>query len=215
MWTQLAGMGLSMASSILSSTSTNENIDQINAFKKAQWEENKELTAEYLATSAYRTERAYDEATRTAIRTKMSALRAGISARGDAEVKAAALGIQGKRATPEITRDISRAEADAISDANINLKTELTNITEHFNDLAQKAIMNLNNARPTFQAGISTGDMLLGAVSQGMNYYHGLSATSKAEINSTFSGLFSSNTTTGATLIDATNEYTTEFSNYA
>lgn len=190
MWTQLAGMGLSMASSILGSVDESAKIDQLNAFNKQQWENNVAITSEMIGTLSERTDRAYDDATQQAVRTKMSVIRAGIEAKGEAEVKAAAIGIQGKRATREITRDISRAEAEAISDANINLQTELSNITEYFNDTANRAIMNLNNARPVYQETPGIQDILLSAGLSGFEYYRGMSDASKAEISAGFNDFF-------------------------
>lgn len=182
----VVGIGLSMASSYLSNKSTNDQISQQNRLNELQWADNKQFVAEMLTTSAYRTDRAYAEATRAAIRTKMAAKRAGMQARGQAEVKAAQMGVAGKRASQDITRDISRQEADVISDANINLQTELTNITEHFNDTAHQAIQNLNNSRPTIDSGISTISMLTQAGAAGLSYYNSMSEVSKAEFKNFF-----------------------------
>jgi len=183
---QLAGMGLSALSSYMGKKNATDNAEAMNAAKLKQFEVNKSLTAELISTLDNRTDRAESEAVRTSIRRKMNISRAAHKAAGDAAVKAAHLGGAGKRTMLATIQGTSREAGDLITDANINLQTELTNISEHFNDTATKAIANLNNNIPILGTGPNTLDMLTSAAGSAMDYYSQLSDPSKAKIKGLF-----------------------------
>lgn len=186
-WMQAAGIGLSMLSSYMGDKQESDDIAAANAVKREQHKQNVGLVADMLGTLDSRTSRAESEAVRASIRTKMSVKKAQHRAEGEATVKAAHLGTgSGKRASLATFRPSARLAGDLITDANVNLQTELTGITEHFNDTARKAIINLNNSTPLLGTGPSTGEMLMGAAGAGLSYWNSMSDASKAEVKSLF-----------------------------
>ncbi len=190
---QAVGMGLSMFSAFMGKKQEADDIEAMNRAKRQQFEMNKGLVADMLGTLDSRTSRAESEAVRASIRTKLNVRKAQIKAEGEATVRAAQMGGgSGKRASLALFKPAARVAGDMITDANINLQTELTNITEHFNDTATKAIANLNNSAHILGTPPSTGEMLMGAAGAGMNYWNKMSQASKEEMK----GLFDFGSTT-------------------
>ena len=186
-WLQMAGLGLSMLSAYSGGKSEQDRIDALNEAKLAQFMDNKAIVAEMLGTLGERTDRAEDEAVRQSIRTKLSIRKAQIQAEGAATVSAATIGGgSGKRASLALVKPAARVAGDMITDANINLQTELTSITVHFNDTATKAIANLNNSRPIMGTGPSTSEMLIGTAAAGLNAWNSLSTESQTEVKGAF-----------------------------
>ena len=208
-WMQLAGMGLSMLSSYGKGKQASDDMDAMNAAKLQQFDDNKAMVAEMLGTLDERTNRAESEAVGAAIRTKLNVRKAQKVAEGQATVRAAQMGGgSGKRASLATFRPAARVAGDMISDANINLQTELTNITEHFNDTATKAIANLNNNRPILgDASMNTGQMLLNAAGTAINKWNQLSQPSKEEIKGIFKTTPADNTLLDNQSISSGTEY--------
>ncbi len=184
---QAIGIGLSALSSFMNKKSEADNIKDLNRQKVQKFNANKELVLAALGTLDTRTSRAYTEANRAALRKKLEVRRAQHKAEGEATVKAAHLGGAGKRTVLATFRPSSRVAGDMITDANINLQTELTNLTEHFNDTAAQMINNLNNHSPVLGTPPSTTEMLMTAGGSAFNYYSELSAASKAQLKEDFS----------------------------
>ena len=67
-------------------------------------------------------------------------------------------------------------------------------LTEHFNETANQAIMNLNNAAPILGTESSTADMLMGLAGAGLNTWNSMSEVSKAEVKGMFKSTPDDNT---------------------
>jgi len=200
---QMIGLGLSLASSILGSKAENDRIEALNKAKLEQFMDNKALVAEMLGTLSERTSRAESEAVRQSVRSKLNIRKAQIQAEGEVAVSAAQMGGgSGKRASLALIKPAARVAGDLITDANINLQTNLTNITEHFNDTAAKAIANLNNSRPIMGTGKSTTEMLLDTASAGLSAWNSMSTSSQAEVKEVFKFNVKDTDVTTPTLLD-------------
>ena len=186
-WLALAGIGLNMLSAYSGSKAEEDRIEALNAAKAGQYADNKSIVAEMLGTLGERTDRAESEAVRQSVRTKLNIRKAQIKAEGEATVSAAKIGGgSGKRASLALFKPAARVAGDMITDANINLQTDLSNITEHFNDTAMKAIANLNNSRPIMGTGPNTTEMLIGTAAAGLNAWNSLSDSSKEDVKGVF-----------------------------
>jgi hypothetical protein len=107
-------------------------------------------------------------------------------AKGQATVKAAQMGIQG-RGQADITRDISIEEANAVSEVMINTEIQMINTVNQFNDAARSAVDNLNAQSPTPMATPSVMTGLINTVGSGLNYYNNLSTTQQKDVQNVFS----------------------------
>lgn len=182
-----AAIGLSMVSSYLNIKGQADDIKNLNEAKLQQFEANKAIVAEMLGTLDSRTSRAETEATRKSVRNKLNIRKAQMQAEGDATVRAAQMGGgAGVRASLATFRPSERIAGDMITDVNVNLQTELTNITEHFNDTAAKAIANLNNNAPILGTPPGTGEMIMNSAAAGLNAYNSMSPISQAELKGLF-----------------------------
>ena len=203
MWMQLAGLGLSMLSSYQKNKHDAELVENNNAALIQQHNQNIQITQEMLSTLDERTNIAESEAVRASIRKKMDVSKARHKAEGEATVRAAQMGGgAGVRASLNLVKPAARVAGDMITDANINLQTELDNITQHYNDTANKAIQNLSNQTPALGTAPSTGEMLLASAGAGLTYYNGMSAASKADIKSIFTSTDNNIKTGGTTAFD-------------
>jgi len=180
-----------LASSILGGLSSKKQAEAQNEALELQFELNKDITQEGLSTLSYRTEVAQTEIVRDRVNRNIATKKAVRKATGTSRVSAAQLGLAGKRVDLGLT-EAKKEGANIISESNINAQVELQNLTNQLNDTARNMIMNLNNARPTYQDVPSTGDILLNAGMSLVNTYADMSDLSKAELNTDISGLFKS-----------------------
>lgn len=183
-------MVLGVASSILKGKQQAENIKAQNAAMKAQWEMNIGITQESLSTLDYRTQVAYSEATRDKIARNIAVKQAAKKAKGETVVAAAQIGAAGRRVELGLERDTGRVKAEAISESNINAEIEMNNITNYFNDTAQRMVDNLNQARPTYGEPPGTGEMLLNAGMTALSQYASMDSTQRSDFRSGFTDAY-------------------------
>lgn len=159
-----------------------QNIANAEAFKVATQAIRDQLSLAYNRTLTIMT-----QVKRDRIVTQLAIRKAGVKARGQETVRAAQLNIQGKRAQMDISRDVSREEANMISDTKISSEIEMINTVNQFNDAANAAVANLNNQRPSPVTAPSGMTGLLNTVGAGLNYYNNLSETQKQDTRNVFS----------------------------
>ena len=146
----IAGMALSFLGGMRQKHDEAVALHEANLANKAIYEDNKGIVAELIGTLSERTSRADYEINRAALRRKREIIKASYAAEGDLTVRAAKLGTgAGRRASLATFRPTARVAGDMITDANIDLQTELTNNTEKFNEIATNMIQQLNNSIPT------------------------------------------------------------------
>jgi len=191
----MAGFGSSggysaLASSIGGAVSTYYSVeqlkDQVKAMIKA-FEKNKKILRGQLATAQNRVNVAITESNRDKLRTQMIARVAAGEAKGEVLVKAAQIGLAGKRAFKGTLKSIGRKEADIVSDANINAAIQKTNLINKYNDTALLAIQNLNQGKPSLTS--SGGNAILAAfagASTAFQSYQGLSRNQQQDIRNEF-----------------------------
>lgn len=159
-----------------------QNAANAEAFKVATQTLRDQLSVAYNRTTNIMTQVKRDRVVR-----QLAIRKAAYKARGQATTQAAQLNIQGRRAQMDITRDVSREEANAVSDININSEIEMINTVNQFNDAATAAVANLNNQRPTTVQAPSRMSGLLNTVGAGLNYYNRLSTTQQQDVKNVFS----------------------------
>jgi len=182
------GVGLlsSLASSLLGGIGKKKQIERQNEINRQNWEQAFQVTRDQLSIAYNRTQIGVSEINRDRLRNKMAVRRASIKAKGTASVKAAQLGISGRRGSRVATQDIQREEAQAISDIDVSAEVEFTNAVNAFNDAAFKAINNLNSHSPLAVETPSTMDLVTGTLNSGINYYQGLSQAQQANLDNVF-----------------------------
>lgn len=182
-WAGTVGLVSNLASSILGGVNANNAVDAQNEANKKAWNNAVQDTRDQLTTAYNRTSTALSEINRDKINTKMAVRAAGAKATGTANVKAAQLGIEGKRG--DNTQDsIARATANAVSDAEINSQIQARNATQAYTDTAEQAIASLNSQSPTSISGVSTVEILSNAISSSAGYYNKLSTAQKSDVQS-------------------------------
>lgn len=186
--TDVIGLGLSAYGAYSTNQQYNEDVRASNAFQAKQYERNKNLTIDMLTTLDERTNRAEAEATRYSIRNKIQVRKAAHVAEGEATVRAAAIGGgRGVRASLATFRPAARVAGDLITEANINLQTELINIKEQHDDAAVRAIINLENNTPLYGGTQSTMSMLTDMAGSTLSYYNNMSDARKSNLKGIFS----------------------------
>lgn len=161
-----ASMAVGLASSILGGMSQRKAIKAQNAAELKQWHLAYKEVRRQLGVSYGRTQTAINEINRDKIRTQMAVRVAGRVTKGTRAVKAAQMGIQGKRASRDIYVPVDREVANAVSDAERNAAIQEQNALNQYNDTAQAAINNLNNNAPLSRAVPSIGGILVGALAE-------------------------------------------------
>jgi len=157
-----------------------------NAAELAQWKRTYKEVRRQLGVAYGRTQTQISEANRDKVRNQMAARVAGRQAKGSRSVKAAQMGIQGRRASRDIYVPVDREVANAVSDEARNATIKEQNALNHFNDTAQAAIINLNNNAPLARAVPSIGGIIAGAASTALNIYSSMSPSQQADFKNTF-----------------------------
>lgn len=183
---QLIGLGSSMAASFLSGRSQARQIEALNKSRQQAWDTSLQIVRDQLSIAYDRTQINLAEINRDRLRNKVAIRAAAAKEKGVRSVKAAQLGIAGTRGMLNITKEVARGEAEAISDTDIEAEVQMQNTVNAFNDSAKAAVANLNASAPVAQTVPSTLDMLSGAIGTGVKYVQSLSETQYTDLLSNF-----------------------------
>ena len=179
----MLAMGLSIASSVLGGIQQNKNLSAQYKQIEAQHEMNIAVTRSMLNSLGMRVNRVSTEITRDKLAEQKNIHTQATEARGSLRVQAAQLGVTGKRSPLNIQQKVGRAEADAISDSEVNAETQQWNLKQTHLDQAQSAITNLNNQIPNVPQSNKwmTGLQITGNAAQ---TYYSMDKLDKAQFNS-------------------------------
>lgn len=179
------GLASSMIGTYLSNHAENKRIEDQNELDQQAFDFALSKLRDQLTVAYQRTQTGLSEINRDKLTRQLAVRKAGIEGRGEATVQAAQLGVQGRRGS-STAKDITREEANLISEANIDAAVEESNAINAFNDAANQAVSNLNMHRPFAVQTKSTGEMLTESIGSGLTYYTKLSSAQKADLKSTF-----------------------------
>jgi len=194
MWTQ---MGLAIAGSLLNTYQQGKEREAQQKAINAQYKLNLSVTRAALDTLGSRAASMSQEITRDKLRAIMAAEKAGVTAKGQRAVQAAALGTTGKRTALLIEQEISRTVGDVATDADINAQIQEWNLQATVSDQSKAAINALNNSVPSvpgrpsgLQAAVDIGSNILGVYQRSDKYekadFNEFASTGFADIKSFF-----------------------------
>ena len=178
----MLAMGLSIASSVLGGVQRNKDLEAQYRQMEAQHQMNIAVTRTMLNSLSMRVNRQFMEINRDKLRIQKDIHGQAVEARGQLRVQAAQLGVTGKRSALNIQQRVGRAEADAISDSEINAEIQQWNQNETHYDTAQRAITNLNNQIPNVPQSNKWGTGLQ-VIGTAANTYYSMDKLDKAQFN--------------------------------
>lgn len=171
-----------------------------NKANEKAWKISAEALRGDISTAYNRISETREDITASRIDQKVALRMAAGKAEGERNVQAAQMGIQGRRASRDVAKDIRQTEANQISDIEFNSVVQLRNTVRAFNDTAKQAVTALNNSAPIKQDVPSVLSSVIGGISAGLSAYSGMNANAKTD----FKNIFNFKGSAGPTTIKAT-----------